>query len=166
MEKIIVDRTALVQVLVALNGPGHLIRELQCTRGPIVGDNNPINQLIADLERPDVSLVSLKRYEEIQHINEALLSNVYRLREEGNSISIGLGFSLCHGDGEVRRKDIKKLRDRMDRLVAETPEQSLATIQSAQLRRTAGKYDTVASDSVDVDQLRSDADQIDKESGL
>ena len=40
-----VDAAALKQVLVALNGPGHFIRELQHTRTPPVGDDNPINIL-------------------------------------------------------------------------------------------------------------------------
>ena len=43
--KIYVDVEALGKVLEALNGPGHLIRELQATRGPLVGDDNPINIL-------------------------------------------------------------------------------------------------------------------------
>ena len=46
MKEVIVDADALKKVLGALNGPGHLIRELQATRGPLVGDNNPINILI------------------------------------------------------------------------------------------------------------------------
>jgi hypothetical protein len=43
-----VDSKALLSVLQALNGPGHLIRELQFTRGPIVGDDNPINKLVEE----------------------------------------------------------------------------------------------------------------------
>lgn len=37
--KISVDALALREVLVALNGPGHHIRELQATRGPLFPDN-------------------------------------------------------------------------------------------------------------------------------
>jgi hypothetical protein len=40
-----VNAEALKQVLVALNGDGHLVRELQATRNPLLGDN-PINTLI------------------------------------------------------------------------------------------------------------------------
>lgn len=39
-----VDAAALREVLAALNGPGHFIRELQATRGPLF--NNPIDKLI------------------------------------------------------------------------------------------------------------------------
>jgi len=47
--KIVVDRKALKQVLSALSGPPHLIRELQATRTPgIIGHDNPINILIEE----------------------------------------------------------------------------------------------------------------------
>lgn len=46
MSEITVNMEALGRVLEALNGPWHLIRELQATRGPLVGDDNPINILI------------------------------------------------------------------------------------------------------------------------
>ena len=39
-----VDYVALRQILVALNGAGHEIRELQALRGPLWGDN-PIDKL-------------------------------------------------------------------------------------------------------------------------
>jgi hypothetical protein len=42
-DTITVDRDALFQVLQALVGPGHLIRELQFTRGL---PDNPINKLV------------------------------------------------------------------------------------------------------------------------
>ena len=45
METVTVSAAALRQVLNALNGPGHYIRELQVTRGPLIGDDNPINIL-------------------------------------------------------------------------------------------------------------------------
>lgn len=45
MEKVTVSAAALREVLMALNGPSHYIRELQATRGPLIGDNNPINIL-------------------------------------------------------------------------------------------------------------------------
>lgn len=48
MKTITVNADALRQVLQALVGPGHLIRELQATRGPIVGKDNPINLLIEE----------------------------------------------------------------------------------------------------------------------
>lgn len=41
--KVTVSADALRQVLVALNGPGHYIRELQVTRGPLF--DNPIDKL-------------------------------------------------------------------------------------------------------------------------
>jgi hypothetical protein len=40
-----VSAAALLEVLLALNGPDHYIRELQATRGPLIGDDNPINIL-------------------------------------------------------------------------------------------------------------------------
>ena len=46
MGEVLVDKDALRRVLEALVGPPHLIRELQVTRGPLVGDDNPINILI------------------------------------------------------------------------------------------------------------------------
>lgn len=44
--KIEVSVAALFQVLEALNGPPHLIRELQATRGPMF--DNPIDTLIKE----------------------------------------------------------------------------------------------------------------------
>ncbi len=54
--KIEVSSDALKQILDALNGPGHLIRELQVTRN-LPGNENPINILMEDYEN------GLKRYE-------------------------------------------------------------------------------------------------------
>ena len=51
METATVDADALRRVLEALNGPSYLIRELQVTRGPLVGDDNPINLLVADYNK-------------------------------------------------------------------------------------------------------------------
>ena len=48
MKAITVNAEALRQILAALVGPGHLIRELQFTRGPMVGKDNPINILVAE----------------------------------------------------------------------------------------------------------------------
>lgn len=48
MTKILVSAEPLRQLLNALNGPGHHIRELQALRGPLVGDDNPINILVAE----------------------------------------------------------------------------------------------------------------------
>ena len=48
METVTVNAYALRELLVALNGPAHLIRELQALRGPLVGENNPINILTAE----------------------------------------------------------------------------------------------------------------------
>jgi hypothetical protein len=48
METVTVSAKALSQLLDALSGPPHHIRELQMTRGPLVGDDNPINILIAE----------------------------------------------------------------------------------------------------------------------
>lgn len=48
MKTVTVNADALRQVLQALNGPSHYIRELQVTRGPLVGDDNPINILIEE----------------------------------------------------------------------------------------------------------------------
>ncbi len=44
--RIEVDAEALRMVLVALNGPGHYIRELQVTRGPLF--DNPIDKLTVE----------------------------------------------------------------------------------------------------------------------
>lgn len=46
MKSVTVSSEALCRVLSALVGPPHLIRELQATRGPLVGEGNPINLLI------------------------------------------------------------------------------------------------------------------------
>lgn len=43
-KQITVDAESLHMVLRALNGPGHCIRELQATRGPLF--DNPIDKLI------------------------------------------------------------------------------------------------------------------------
>ena len=48
MKTVTVSAKALSHLLDALTGPGHHIRELQMTRGPLVGDNNPINILIKE----------------------------------------------------------------------------------------------------------------------
>ena len=47
MSKVSVDAAALRQILVALNGPGHHIRELQATRN-LPGVQNPIDKIIQD----------------------------------------------------------------------------------------------------------------------
>lgn len=46
--KIEVSSWALFQVLQALNGPGHLIRELQVTRTGSLVKDNPINILVEE----------------------------------------------------------------------------------------------------------------------
>ena len=51
MKTVTVNADALRQVLEALNGPGHLIRELQYTRGPLVGHDNPINILVKEFNQ-------------------------------------------------------------------------------------------------------------------
>jgi hypothetical protein len=51
MEKIEVSLEPLVRLLGAVSGPPHLIRELQATRGPLVGDDNPINILIDEYNK-------------------------------------------------------------------------------------------------------------------
>jgi hypothetical protein len=43
-QTVAVSASALRAVLVALNGPGHYIRELQVTRGPLF--DNPIDTLL------------------------------------------------------------------------------------------------------------------------
>lgn len=48
MKTVTVDAEALRQVLTALNGASHLIRELQATRDPLMGKGNPINKLIEE----------------------------------------------------------------------------------------------------------------------
>ena len=47
MEQVTVNAKALKEVLEALNGPGHYIRELQATRS-LPGNDNPINILIEE----------------------------------------------------------------------------------------------------------------------
>ena len=53
MRTITVSYNALRQVLVALTGPDHLIRELQYTRNPLLG-SNPINTLIEEMNAAPV----------------------------------------------------------------------------------------------------------------
>lgn len=48
MEKVTVSADALKEVLTALNGPAHYIRELQALRDPPFGSDNPINILCAE----------------------------------------------------------------------------------------------------------------------
>ena len=48
MKTVTVDAAALRKVLVALTGPGHLIRELQALRGFSLAKDDPINTLIED----------------------------------------------------------------------------------------------------------------------
>jgi hypothetical protein len=48
MKTITVNAEALGQLLQAIVGPPHLMRELQVTRGPLVGKDNPINILVAE----------------------------------------------------------------------------------------------------------------------
>lgn len=48
MKTVSVSAPALRELLEALSGPGHLIRELQMLRGPLVGKDNPINILVAE----------------------------------------------------------------------------------------------------------------------
>jgi hypothetical protein len=45
--KVSVDAEALRRILQALNGPPHLIRELQATRGALF-NNNPIDVLVRE----------------------------------------------------------------------------------------------------------------------
>ena len=46
MKTVTVSADALRQLLQAVNGPAHYIRELQVTRG--IDENNPINVLISE----------------------------------------------------------------------------------------------------------------------
>ena len=50
MKTVTVNANALRSVLIALIGPGHLIRELQATRSidALTGTENPINQLVRE----------------------------------------------------------------------------------------------------------------------
>lgn len=52
MKTITVSADALLQLLRAITGPGHLIRELQATRSisKLTGTENPINVLIAECQ--------------------------------------------------------------------------------------------------------------------
>jgi hypothetical protein len=47
-DKVAMSVKPLRELLTALNGPGHHIRELQFTRGPLVGKDNPINILCTE----------------------------------------------------------------------------------------------------------------------
>lgn len=60
----------------------------------------------------------------------ALKAQVNCLREELKILSIGLGFSLCHGDGVIKRSDIKKLIGDVDKALEATPEQYLAKVKA------------------------------------
>ena len=50
-EKVSVSATALSQVLIALTGSGHLIREMQVTMDPELFEDNPITILINDYNK-------------------------------------------------------------------------------------------------------------------
>lgn len=49
-DSVVVNSIALRQILMALNGPGHLIRELQYTRNvsKLLGEINPIDRIVND----------------------------------------------------------------------------------------------------------------------
>ena len=51
METVTVNATALRQVLQALTGPTHLIRELQVIRGLPLSENDPVKTLMDDYNR-------------------------------------------------------------------------------------------------------------------
>ena len=59
-----------------------------------------------------------------------LKSQVNCLREELKMLNIGLSFSLCHGDGVIKRSDIKKLISDVDKALESTPEQCLAEVKA------------------------------------
>ena len=48
MKTVTVNAEALGELLGALTGPAHYVREIQATRGPIFGEKNCINLLIAE----------------------------------------------------------------------------------------------------------------------
>lgn len=73
MDKITVSAESLRQVLQALNGPGHHIRELQATRGPLVGDNNPINILVNEFNQAVDSASAAAAQVQIESPSDAVL---------------------------------------------------------------------------------------------
>lgn len=68
-----VNASQLLKLLRALNGPGHLIAELQATRGPLIGDDNPINLLIKQYNSEITSITEkrLTAAAEQKEMNEA-----------------------------------------------------------------------------------------------
>ena len=68
MKKIEVSIDPLRRILEALNGPAHLIRELQVTRGPLVGDDNPINLLVDEFNQ-EIKLIN-ESYKEQENDKE------------------------------------------------------------------------------------------------
>lgn len=61
---------------------------------------------------------------------DELKAQVNALREELKMLNIGLSFSLCHGDGVIKRSDIKKLISDVDKELEATPEQCLAEVKA------------------------------------
>ena len=51
MKTVTVNAIALRELLIAVNGGAHQIRELQSTRGPLAGIENPIDILVDEFNQ-------------------------------------------------------------------------------------------------------------------
>ena len=80
---------------------------------------------------------------------DALKAQVNCLREELKILSIGLGFSLCHADGIIKRTDIKNLISNVDKILELTPEQCFAEIKAKAIEEYKQNLPNVNGLSVD-----------------
>lgn len=51
VKTVTVNAIALRELLIAVNGGAHQIRELQATRGPVLGHDNPIDILVGEFNQ-------------------------------------------------------------------------------------------------------------------
>lgn len=96
--------------------------------------------------------------------NELTAQNT-EILEKLRSISIGLGFSLCHGDGAVKRKNIKVEMERIESLLESSPTGSLNKHNAALLHHYGAKYKDFAGSMKGVAKIMTEAtaDVFDKE---
>ncbi len=100
MKNVTVSAGAIKEVLQALIGPGHLIRELQATMGSIVGNDNPITKLIKEYN--EAAEVGEEPVETTSAGMTALdFINIIRPEHDRNSCSdddVCNGFGTRNGD--------------------------------------------------------------------
>nr|WP_319566274.1 hypothetical protein [uncultured Rhodoferax sp.] len=84
MNTVTVSAPALRELLEALSGPGHLIRELQMLSGPLVGKDNPINILV-DQYNAAIEAKPHSDDEAVDRFAEAMKAKLASARAKGRS---------------------------------------------------------------------------------